>query len=261
MRIAVCTDVGRKRTANQDNFYINGRVNKKAKKYMLRSFFHRRREQFFSVCDGMGGENCGETAAYLAVKTLVQKHKKNKKLPLSFNERIFDYVFCANEAICRYRRKHNNIRMGSTIAVLYVNPEKQEATAANVGDSKVFLLRKHQLCKLTKDHNQAQRLVNFGIISEDEARTHKDKSKLTQHLGIYPEELLIEPYISDSIPLEKNDIFLICSDGLNDMLSNDDITEILSQKGKPKRLAKRLVKQAVQNGGTDNITVILVQIT
>jgi len=146
------------------------------------------------------------------------------------------------------------------MALLCISPEKKEAVASNVGDSKVFLFRKEVLKKISEDHNQAQSLVNLGLITEEEARIHKDKSKLTQYLGIFQEEMVLEPYVTDNIILEKEDIFLICSDGLTDMLSYTDIAQILKTDISLKDKCKKLVNNANNKGGNDNITVVLAQI-
>lgn len=174
-----------------------------------------------------------------------------------FNEHMNAYVQSANNAICTFVQENNGERSGSTMALLCISPEKKEAVASNVGDSKVFLFRKNELKKISEDHNQAQSLVNIGLITEDEARTHKDKSKLTQHLGIFQDEMVLEPFISDNIILEKDDLFLICSDGLTDMLSYDDISNIIKEDVSLKEKCKRLVEEANKNGGEDNITVVL----
>ena len=167
------------------------------------------------------------------------------------------YVQSANNAICTFIQENNGERSGSTMALLCISPEKKEAVASNVGDSKVFLYRKSELKKISEDHNQAQTLVNLGMITEDEARTHKDKSKLTQHLGIFQDEMVLEPYITDNIIIEKDDLFMICSDGLTDMLSYDEIGNILNENISLKDKCKKLVEKANEKGGEDNITVVL----
>lgn len=259
-KTVVCSSVGMKRKVNQDNFYVNGFINEEQKHYTLKSYFSSKAEQILCICDGMGGEKYGEVASYIAVNKLISYKQRYSNLVTRFDEHMEAYVQSANNAICSFIRENNGERSGSTMALLCVGPEAKEAVASNVGDSKVFLFRKNELKKISEDHNQAQTFVNLGMITEEEARTHKDKSKLTQHLGIFQEEMVLEPYVSDHIILEKNDLFLLCSDGLTDMLSYEDIAEILTSNISLKEKCKKLVDVANKNGGEDNTTVILAEI-
>ncbi len=259
-KTVICSSVGMKRKINQDNFYVNGFLNKKRKNRVMKSFFASKKEQILCICDGMGGEKFGEEASLIAVEKLFSYQRKYSNLISRFEDHINAYVQSANNAICAFIQKNNGERSGSTMALLCISPKQKEAVASNIGDSKVFLLRNNELRKISMDHNQAQSLVNVGLITEDEARTHKDKSKLTQHLGIFPDEMILEPHISDNVILKKNDIFLICSDGLTDMLSDPDIINILKRNAPLKKKCKKLVETANRNGGVDNTTVILAEI-
>lgn len=257
IKTVVCTTVGMKRKNNQDNFFANGFMNKKGSKFLCKSFIASAKEQILCICDGMGGEKNGDTASFIAVESLKKYRKRYSDLFSRFDEHMYAYVQSANKNICTYIKNHGGERMGSTTVVLCISPKDNEAVVSNVGDSKAYLFRNGNLKKLSVDHNQAQSMVNIGIITEEEARTHKDKSKLTQHLGIFKNEMIIEPFLSDNIIVKKNDLFLLCSDGLTDMLDNKEIENILNQKNSAKRKAKQLIDSANQKGGNDNITVIL----
>lgn len=259
-KTVVCSSVGMKRKVNQDNFYVNGFINEEQKQYILKSYFSSKSEQVLCICDGMGGEKYGEVASYISVKKLISYKERYSNLINRFDEHMNAYVQSANNAICTFIQENNGERSGSTMALLCISPEKKEAVASNVGDSKVFLYRKSELKKISEDHNQAQTLVNLGMITEDEARTHKDKSKLTQHLGIFQDEMVLEPYITDNIIIEKDDLFMICSDGLTDMLSYDEIGNILNDNISLKDKCRKLVNRANENGGEDNITIVLSRI-
>ena len=259
-KTVVCSSVGMKRKVNQDNFYVNGFINEEQKHYILKSYFWSKAEQILCICDGMGGEKYGEVASYIAVKKLISYKDRYSNLINRFDEHTNAYVQSANNAICTIIKKNNGERSGSTMALLCVSPEKKEAVASNVGDSKVFLFRNGKLKRISEDHNQAQSLVNIGLITEDEARRHKDKSKLTQHLGIFQDEMVLEPHITDNIILEKGDLFLLCSDGLTDMLTYTEIESTLEINESLKGKCKKLVEQANRNGGEDNTTVILTKI-
>lgn len=259
-KVAVCSDVGKHRGVNQDNFFINGFVNENHRTRIIRSFFASKKEQVICVCDGMGGEMHGEIASLIAVKKMRSYSDKHGRFIDDFEQHAKTYIDRANKAICDYIDTHDRETMGSTLALLCISIKNRFAMAANVGDSKIFLFRAGILTKLSIDHNEAQRLVDLEIISEEEARTHKDKSKLTQHLGIPPEEMIIEPSISDSVLLNKGDMFLICSDGLTDMLNYAEITNVLSQRSSVKARCKALVDKANSNGGVDNITVVICEV-
>ncbi len=260
VKTAVCSSVGIKRKINEDNFYAGKCINNHAKKYILKSFGRKGTEQTLAVCDGMGGEECGEIASKLAVKRLKDHIRHKKRIYEQFAESVSEYVMSANDDICDFMKLHSIERMGSTVALLCISPKTKEAIAANIGDSKVFLLRNGEMHKLSLDHNQAQSLVNMGIISDEEAKTHKDKSKLTQHLGLPTDEFIIEPYISDTVILQKKDVFLICSDGLTDMVSDKEIINAFMTKKSLKKTVKNLVEQANQRGGKDNLTVIAAKV-
>lgn len=259
IRTVVASSIGNKRKINQDNFYVNGYINKKFRKNVLKAWAPSKKEQILSVCDGMGGENYGEIASLIAVKKLGKYCERYTNLLERFNEHADTYVQSANNAICSFITQNNGSVSGSTVALLCISPEKSEAVTANVGDTKVFFFSDGELKKMSVDHNMAQSLVNLGVISEEEARVHRDKSKLTQHLGIFPGEMKIEPAVSDNIMLKKGDLFLICSDGLTDMVDFDRIQECLMMKASLKKRCKVLIDEANKNGGKDNITVILAQ--
>lgn len=259
IKTAICTSIGMKRKSNQDNFYVNGLINKNAEQFLLKDFLSSKKEQILCVCDGMGGVKNGDIASFIAVESLDKYRKKYSNLFSRFDEHMNAYVQSANKNICTYIKNNGEERMGTTMVTICISPKDDEAVVANVGDSKAYLYRDGAIKKLSEDHNQAQSMVNIGIITEEEARTHKDKSKLTQYLGIFQNEMLIEPFVSDNIMIKKNDIFLLCSDGLTDMLDNREIENILKQKDSVKYKVRKLVDTANKKGGKDNITIILAQ--
>lgn len=260
IKTAVCSSVGVKRRINQDNFYVNGFTNANSKAYIMKTFWASSSEKTLCICDGMGGEECGEIASLLAVETLSTYIKKHGSLTDKFDRYIQAFTLSANRVLCDYMKSNGIDAMGSTYALMCVSPESGTAMAANVGDSKVYMYRDGFLSKLSVDHNEAQRLVELEMLSDEKALTHEKKSKLTQHLGIPPEEMLIEPTISECVSLHKGDIFLLCSDGLTDMLNFAEIVEILSRKNSVKAQCKALVDTANAHGGTDNTTVILCKV-
>lgn len=260
IKVSVCSSVGKKSRINQDNFFANGFINEKNKSRIKKSFIAKKAEQLLAICDGMGGEAKGEIASYIAVRKLETFRKRYSSLLARFDEHMDVYVHHANKAICEYIEGNGGVKMGSTAVVLCVNPQKGEAVSGNIGDSKALMFREGKLKKLSEDHNEAQSMVNLGIITEEEARTHSAKSKLTQHLGIRPDELVLEPFVSDTVILKKGDIFLLCSDGLTDMLSYDSIEKIMKEEKSAKKIANKLVTEADAAGGKDNTTVIVAEV-
>ena len=148
--------------------------------------------------------------------------------------------------------------MGSTFAGLAFY--KEQAIAINLGDSRVYHQRKDQLIRLSKDHTEAERLYTMGLIAREDIDTHKKKHILTRHFGVGPEEGIMEADFSEAMIPEKGDLFLLCSDGLTDMLTEVEINQALQKKLPPKKLAALLIQEALEKGGRDNVTVIVIRV-
>ena len=155
-------------------------------------------------------------------------------------------------------KRRGNRRMGSTLTALYIDDGK--AVCCNVGDSRGYLLRGGKLSQLSVDHNKAGRMVELGVLTPKQAARHPSRHELTQHLGIFADEMVIEPAMSQPVKLEDGDLFLLCSDGLTDMVSPEDIKKILSGKALPQEMVKELIQLALAGGGRDNVTAIVLQI-
>lgn len=129
-----------------------------------------------------------------------------------------------------------------------------------MGDSKVYLIRKGKIIQLSTDHTQAERLIRLGILTQESAIGHSSKHQLHRYFGVSPLEGVLEADISDTVDIEKNDIFLICSDGLTDMIEERKILEILQSERQIEQLNTSLVDEALERGGNDNVTSILIKI-
>lgn len=202
-----------------------------------------------AVADGMGGEAHGDLASLATVKLL-------KKTPPRDEETMHRLMREANEEICEMMRRYGE-RIGSTLTMLCL--QGKTARMTNIGDSRCYLFRDGQLRAISKDHTQVRQMVDMGLLTPEQARTHRDRHKLTQHLGIFPDEMLIEP---EMVELEvcAGDLFLLCSDGLTDMVKDASIAQVLKSEKTPKEKAEELFAQAMENGGRDNITVLLVAV-
>jgi len=249
------THIGNVRDNNEDNYFVNGKY-KADNSISVEGYADKtqRDSYLYAVCDGMGGESFGETASMIAVQTLAGY------MSTDIRQTVFDYIQRANSFICDEIIKNNGARSGTTLAILHIINNK--AVSYNIGDSRVYFYRKKMLYLMSEDHTETQRLIKMGLLDIESAKNHASRNKLTQHLGIFPNELIIEPFVSQEVKVKKNDIFLLCSDGLTDMVSDDDIREIISRNDADTHaIAKELSAAARQNGGKDNITVVVVKVS
>ena len=222
------------RKNNEDSLQINKKF------YNNRNVFkscYLKTNNIISVCDGMGGEEFGEEASLIAVKHLSKLDYKNPNTDMILN--TYDVI---NDEICKVMNS-KDVRMGSTVVTAVIRDNKLDIF--NLGDSRAYIFN-GSLIQLSKDHTAK----------------HDDPNKkgaLTQHLGIYSDEVIIEPFSLTDIDLVKGSYLLLCSDGLYDMVKDDEISEILSSDIKDKKKAKELFERAMKNGGKDNCSFLLVR--
>lgn len=250
---AACNcNIGRRRANNEDNFYFAGRTLPSENRGLKASVSMEAPlsgEMVFGVFDGMGGEKYGEEASYMAAKTAKESLEKLSEYvypPRDCLNRLLDAM---NGAVCQRARELKASRMGSTAVMMLFTGSF--AYVANLGDSRAFRLRNGELLQLSEDHTDAKFLQSQGITGR--------KPGLTQHLGIWPEEMVLEPYIAKG-EIQDRDRYLLCSDGLTDMLTNVDICTLMKEEGDICHLTDRLVAAALEKGGHDNVTVIAAEI-
>ena len=240
MRVLAKSDIGRAREMNQDSFYIPD-VNSQIKLYIL--------------ADGMGGYKGGEIASSLAVTSAknyiinnIQKIKKEKEEILSLVKSAIEY---ANLVVFEKSKEDKELHdMGTTLDIcLIIN---NRVFIGHIGDSRVYRIRKNIIRKLTTDHSYVEKLLKEGTITKEEAFHHPKKNMLMKALGC---NSLVEPDVLYKGFL-KDDILLMCSDGLTNMLKEDEIYDVLLKN--PVNPDVALVNEANKNGGLDNITVIIV---
>ena len=250
----VITHVGLAKSKNEDNYFINGRCKSDSTVTAEGFVDNKQRDTYlYAIYDGMGGENTGEVASMIAARTLMEYISTDIRYTAT------DYIQRANKLICDDIIRNEGIRSGATFAMLYLRDKK--ATAFNIGVSRIYLLRNDDLYLLTEDHTEAQKMINMGMLDEESAKHHSSRNKLTQHLGIFPNELKLEPYISKELKIKKKDIFLVCSDGLSNMVNDDEIRDIMARKDlDTPGIAKELSATAQENGGKDNTSVIVIKI-
>ena len=253
------SDKGKIRANNEDNFYFNG-IHLNAENRDERNYFSDNpagADLIYGVFDGMGGEDLGEEASLIVAETVKKYHNRIKKHQSANDDNTFlRVVEEANSRICDKMVETGERRIGTTFAAISIKDDK--AKVYNVGDSRVYLFRNNKLRQISVDDTTAQRLINMGVLTKEKAKTHEDRHKLTQHLGIYKDEMIVEPHISNEIVIKKGDCFLLCSDGLTDMVEDEKISEIIKKSKNCKIAARKLVEEALANGGRDNVTVVMI---
>lgn len=208
------------------------------------------RDHLFAVADGMGGHEAGEIASAIAVESILASETDSE--PKTALETA---VHRANQAILdRIALQPELSGMGTTLVVLVIR--ENQAFTAHVGDSRIYLLTQNRLQQVTHDHSLVAELVKNGGLTEAEAKSHPQRNILTQALGAKG-ELEIE---INSISLMTGDRLLLCTDGLTGMLQDTEIQALLAQTKEPQAIAEDLVRTANERGGSDNISVIVIEI-
>ena len=235
------SDVGKAREINEDYFYIS---------------FPDDPVQLFILADGMGGYNGGEIASKLAVTTaknyILSNYEKSKESKETLLDLVKNSSQYANMVVYEKAKENADLsKMGTTLDVCLIYQNK--AFISHIGDSRIYRMRKEFFRKLTKDHSYVQKLLDEGKITEEESKNHPKKNMLMKALGCIP---FIEPdaMIKGFI---KGDILLMCSDGLTNMVSEDEIQQIIKEN--PTDSTKLLVQKANDLGGKDNITAIIIR--
>jgi PPM family protein phosphatase len=222
------TDVGRQRSANEDDFVLA--------------------PPFFAVADGMGGAKAGEVASAMATEGFEDERDSGEPAEVQLarilreaNRRIYDLAVS----------DESHRGMGTTLTAAKVTGE--EISIGHVGDSRAYRMRDGELEQLTKDHSLVAELERSGQITAEAAEHHPQRSIITRALGPEP-DVEVDTY---TLAGREGDAFLLCSDGLTSMISDDEIGSILRSAGSLDEAADALVRAANQSGGKDNITVVL----
>ena len=239
-QIAELSDIGQKRQANEDSCghrdTINGRV--------------------VTVCDGMGGAVGGATASSIAVNTILDF--LSQEYIEDANQAIIQAIDTANKAIIAEGQRNPKLQgMGTTCVLLLVREGK--VFIGSVGDSRVYIVQNHNAIQLTKDQSYVQMLVDSHAITPQQARTHPRRNEITNALGL-PNMKPATVLSQNPIATQAGDCFLLCSDGLSGMVDDEKIGKIVSKYDvNINQRAKMLIDEANKNGGTDNITVQIVE--
>lgn len=238
MNVYAATDIGCKRSVNQDYYFAStdpiGQL-----------------PNLFLVADGMGGHNAGDFASRFITEHLVQEIKEDKECnPIKVIHKAVDQV--NRELILEAEANEELKGMGTTLVLTTVIDDYMYV--ANVGDSRLYVIGE-EIRQITQDHSLVQEMVRLGEINQEQARNHPDKNIITRAIGAYT-DVLIDFF---DMKLEQNDIVLLCSDGLTNMVTDEYIREIVTGSGTLEEKGNSLIQAANENGGKDNITILLVE--
>jgi PPM family protein phosphatase len=222
------TDTGRARADNEDSAYA--------------------RPPLYVVADGMGGAQAGEVASALAV----EEFRGGLTAHGTAEQRLSERVQAANRRI--YETAHRRLEhegMGTTLTAVYL--DESNLSVAHVGDSRAYIFRDGELVRLTHDHSLVEELIRRGKLTPEQAAAHPQRSIITRALGIEP-EVEVDTW---TYPMRADDVVLLCSDGLTSMISEPQIAAVLAEQPDLDRAGDRLIAEANEAGGRDNITVVL----
>lgn len=229
------TDLGNYRSINED--YVSHYIDEKF--------------SLFVVADGMGGHNAGEVASKMAVEGVINFSKENYNLMQSENI-LMDAILDVNYKIYKYSLKDSVLNgMGTTIVAII--KFKDFIQVANVGDSSCFGIRDNEIVKITKDHSLVQELLDCGSITEEEARVHPRKNIITRAVGTNI-KTDVDIY---KINLSEYKYFILCSDGLTNDITKEEILNIINNSENNQKACEELIYKAKERGGKDNITVLI----
>ena len=254
LTVTMASHPGKVRRKNEDNLYVNGMTLPQQNGGLASQSMRcdTSAPRLYGVFDGMGGYAAGERASYLAVETVNQQAASQLQV-MPPDQLLPQLCMLANERICEEMLQGSNERIGTTASMLHFHHDRY--TVCNVGDSPIFLLRNGALQCIHMEHSER---ANYERITGQQAPANK-KFRLTQNIGIFTSEMLIEPYCNAG-QIQVGDSFLICSDGLSDMVSQDAMLSILKQPISDQRKVDTLMQAALNNGGKDNITILLITV-
>lgn len=236
------TDIGRKRQQNQDNGAAVPELG------------------LFVVADGMGGHQGGETASAIAVEVIPQVVREGVQHGAVDPKRLIsEAIRKANDTIFEKAQGYPSLHgMGTTTTALFFH--NGTLTIGQVGDSRCYFFRPNAIWQLTRDHSLVQEKLRAGIITREQAKTDRMKNVITRSVGFEP-GVSVETF---EMPVQRGDVFLVCSDGLSGLLEDPEMLEIVQKKlldaGNIEETVKDLIAQANANGGDDNITAIAIQV-
>ncbi|MCD7745044.1 MAG: Stp1/IreP family PP2C-type Ser/Thr phosphatase [Lachnospiraceae bacterium] len=239
MRIYSVTDIGRRRSSNQDFIYASEQPVGNLPNLMI-------------VADGMGGHNAGDLASRYTVESMIEylgQAQEERPIPL-----LSESIHYANDRVIEKAATDQSLEgMGTTVVAAVIRDGY--LYVANVGDSRLYLIDE-TISQITKDHSLVEEMIRMGELKRKDARTHPDKNVITRAIGV-KSPVRIDFF---DVKLEEGDRILLCSDGLTNMVEDSGIWKIVRNSDSPKEAAQHLVNEANKNGGKDNISVVLAEV-
>lgn len=232
------TDIGRKRKLNQDFVYTSEQP--------VGSL-----PNLFIVADGMGGHNAGDYASKVTVETIVEKIKASSGTERT---RILEEAIVAANTLIRAKARESADLEGMGTTVVAATCEGNRLCVANVGDSRLYVANRKEIRQITKDHSWVAEMVRRGGLGKEEARNHPDRNIITRAIGA-DDTVKVDFF---TVQLKEGDLILMCTDGLTNMLEDEEIRMILNGARDMVEKAEELVAAANDRGGRDNISVILI---
>lgn len=233
------TDIGKRRKLNQDYVYTSETAVGNL-------------PNIFLVADGMGGHNAGDYASRYTIETIVDEvSKSDEESPVFVLEKA---IKAANGFIRKKAEEEIELNgMGTTVVAATIDGDK--LCVANVGDSRLYIINKRDIKQITRDHSLVEEMVRMGGLKREMARNHPDKNIITRAIGAQ-EDVEVDFF---ELTLEKDDVILMCSDGLTNMIEDEEIRMIMQGQRDIVEKAESLIKAANNNGGKDNIAVVIVE--
>lgn len=255
---AAVTKTGRRRN-NQDNFLLNGKFAPADHDVMSVKYETNTKKPILAaVCDGMGGEASGERASFVACEELA-KASAALTADAGTNKRtVKSAILHANKRLCDIMQEEQAGRMGSTVIAVLLYDDTLFYT--NLGDSRIYLLRDGKLIQITKDHTEGRSMVEAGVLTEEQLKTHPSRNKLNRHLGIFPEEMQLECAVYEDASLRAGDKILLVSDGVFGAVEETVMKRILAEKTSAEERAAKLVDTAFESGSKDNMTAMVMDV-
>ncbi len=249
------SDIGLQRCNNEDSFLIVDRH--------YRHYDPQKYGMFFVVADGMGGHSAGEIASRMACEAVVSAYYHDDiTVPSNGNgselkiQKLEKSIWSAHDQIITAAREKKELRgMGTTLSALVLADHK--ALIAHIGDSRVYRYTNHSFERMTVDHTQKQELIDQGKIRPEQEGSLYYGNILTQALGGYDDLAEVFTRVEN---VRLGDVFLLCTDGLHDLVPDCEIREILSTHSQPQTACDELVQAAIRRGGNDDITVIVIRL-
>lgn len=232
------TNIGRKRKLNQDYVYTSEQPSG-----ML--------DNLFIVADGMGGHKAGDYASKVTVETMVEEVARSLETEPAA---VLEHAIQTANALIHRRSEESEDLEGMGTTVVAATCKEDVLYVANVGDSRLYILDRSGIRQITRDHSLVEEMVRMGGIAREEARNHPDKNIITRAVGV--DDTVKADFFT--VKLKKGDTILMCTDGLTNMLEDEEIRMILEESRDMVEKAEELVKAANEKGGRDNISVILI---